>query len=118
MLDPRTMAPKVIRQLATILLLGTAAMLPQGCYVEEPVYAEGYQPAFYDGYMVYYDGYGRPFYYENGVPFWVPIGSPYYAGLLAHWHHYGPAYGHWYAHYGYRYRGYRGRGGRIGGGRR
>lgn len=90
------------------LLLSTAGLVTQGCYVEaEPVYAEGYQPAFYNGYLVYYDAGGRPFYYERGVPVFVPVTSPFYIGLVNHWHTYGPAYGRWYAHYGARYRGYR-----------
>jgi hypothetical protein len=105
------MTPFSLRHWITALLLSSAAGLGQGCYVEtvpDPVYADGYQPSFYDGYVVYYDGIGRPFYYVNGSPFWVPVHSPYYAGLVNHWHTYGPAYGHWYAHYGYRYQGFRG----------
>ena len=109
---------RAVRVGAAALLLGSASLVVSGCYVDEPVYAEGYQPAFYDGYMVYYDGYGRPFYYERGAPVWVPAGSPYYGGLVAHWHRYGPAYGGWYSHYGYRYHGYRGGAYRGGGGRR
>jgi hypothetical protein len=71
-------------------------------------YYGGYEPAFYDGYVVYYDGIGRPFYYANGIPLWVPHGSPYYAGLVDHSHAYGHAYGGWYADRGYRYHAYRG----------
>jgi len=92
---------------AAACLVGAAST--QACYVEEdvPVRYAGYEPAYYDGYVVYYDSIGRPFYYVNGVPLWVPLGSPYYAGLANHWRVYGPAYGGWYAHYGYRYRGFR-----------
>jgi hypothetical protein len=93
-----------------LAILG-ASPLSSACYVDDlppPAYADGYQPAFYDGYVVYYDEGGRPFYYRGGVQVWVPPGAPEYAGLVAHWHAYGPAYGHWYAHYGYRYHGYRG----------
>ncbi len=103
-----------LRKLGHIVLAGLSSLaiagVVPGCYVEtEPVYAEGYRPAFYDGYVVYYDGVGRPFYYEGGHSVWVPAGSPYYAGLVGHWQTYGHAYGGWYAHYGYRYHGYRGR---------
>jgi hypothetical protein len=99
-----------------IRALGLAAALMttvsiSGCYVEAgpPVVAEGYEPAMYDGYVVYYDEVGRPYYYANGAVVWVPPGAPAYAGLVAHWRAYGPAYHRWYSHYGYRYRAYRGR---------
>ena len=97
---------------AVVLCLGVS-----GCYVEpEPaVYTtsadvavdDGYQPAYYDGYVVYYDDVGHPYYYDRGAVVWVSADSPYYVGLVNHWHYYGPAYGRWYAHSGYRYRGYR-----------
>jgi hypothetical protein len=94
----------------TILMTG---LLPSAaCYVEEevspPVYADGYQPQFYDGYVVYYDQAGRPIYYLNGGAYWVPATSPVYVGLVNHWHVYGPAYGRWYVNHGFGYRGYRG----------
>jgi hypothetical protein len=111
------LTPKM-RPLALVaLLVATAPML--ACYDDElapPVYAYGYQPQSYDGYVVYYDGVGRPFYYGGGGPMWVPETSPFYSRLVAHWHTYGGAYGQWNAHYGARYRGYRSGGG--GGGRR
>jgi hypothetical protein len=99
----------------TLLFSGLiAAFVPFGaaCYAEEevpaPEYADaGYQPQYYDGYVVYYDDGGRPYYYANGAVFWVPPTAPVYVGLVAHWHRYGPAYHHWYAHYGHRYHGYR-----------
>jgi hypothetical protein len=84
-------------------------MVCSACYVAEvstPAYVDGYQPQFYEGYVVYYDQLGRPYYYSSGVPYWVPVTSPVYVGLVNHWHVYGPAYGHWYARYGYRSRGY------------
>jgi len=100
-----------LRGLALVAL--TAGFVPLGsaCYAEAdvppPVVAEGYEPQFYDGYVVYYDDVGRPYYYVNGAVFWVPATSPFYVGLVNHWHAYGPAYHRWYGHYGYRYRGYR-----------
>jgi len=106
------MTPQNVRGAVAALALTTASLTGQACYVEtvpEPVYAEGYAPAYYDGYVVYFDQ-GRPYYYANGAAVWIPPGSPYYAGLVAHWGTYGHAYGGWYSHYGYRYRGYRRRG--------
>jgi hypothetical protein len=100
-----------VRGLALAALMAGFVPLGSACYVEEdvppPAYAEGYQPQFYDGYVVYYDDVGRPYYYNNGAVFWVPATSPLYIGYVNHWHAYGPAYRSWYGHYGYRYRGYR-----------
>lgn len=86
-----------------------------GCMVEgdvpppdAPVVADGYEPAYYDGYVVYYDDYGRPYYYAGGAAVWISPGVPEYVGLVHHWHVYGPYYHRWYAHYGHAYRGYRG----------
>lgn len=97
-----------------VLVVLAAGLIPSAaCYVEEevvspPVYADGYQPQFYDGYVVYYDQAGRPFYYVNGAAYWVPVTSTVYVGLVNHWHVYGQAYGHWYANHAFGYRRYRG----------
>ena len=94
---------------ATMLVIAEAA---SSCYVEEvppPAYAYGYEPAYYDGYVVYYDDVGRPYYYVDGAVVWIAPGVPEYPRLVAHWRTYGPAYHPWYVHDGYRYRGYRGR---------
>jgi hypothetical protein len=92
-------------------ILATGILSSAACYVEEevpaPAYSDGYQPQFYDGYVVYYDQAGRPFYYSNGAVYWVPVTSPVYVGLVNHWHVYGPAYGRWYGNRGFGYRGYR-----------
>jgi len=71
------------------------------------VYADGYEPQYYDGYVVYYDGYGRPYYYADGAAYWIPPASPYYRGYVTHYRMYRPAYYRWYGHYGYRYRSWR-----------
>jgi hypothetical protein len=89
-----------------------AGLVPTGsaCYVEAvppPVVAEGYEPQFYDGYVVYYDAVGRPFYYEGGAVVWVPATSPFYIGLVSHWRGHRAEYARWHEHYGARYRGYR-----------
>lgn len=104
-----------VRKLAFSALIAGLASVGTGCYVEEgppppePVYAEGYAPQYYDGYVVYYDDVGRPYYYVNGAVVWVAPTSPFYAGYVHHYRVYGPAYHHWYVNHGYRYRAYRGR---------
>jgi len=93
-----------------IVLLVAATGPSSGCYVEEgppPVVAYGYQPQYYDGYVVYYDSLGHPFYHVGGSVAWVPPTAPLYGSLVAHWRANGPGYGRWFGHYGYRYRGYR-----------
>lgn len=80
------------------------------CYVDAetaPVFVDGYEPSYYDGYVVYYDELGRPFYYLNGAVVWIGPEYPGYASLVHHWRIYRPAYRHWYVNYGYRYRTYR-----------
>lgn len=74
--------------------------------VEAPLYEDGYQPVFYDGYVVYYDAAGRPYYYVDGGLVWIAPGSPRYFELHEHWRVYGHSYGRWYSSRGYRYRGY------------
>lgn len=79
-----------------------------GCYVDAdyPLEAEGWQPQYYDGYVVYYDDVGRPFYYVNGAAVWIPAASPLYARYYGYWRAHPHAYSHWSAHYGARYHGY------------
>ena len=92
-----------------------SASVGSGCYVDAdvgPEYADGYQPAYFDGAVVYYDTVGRPYYYSNGAVYWVPYSHPYYGTLVRHYQAYGPAYHRWYGNGGYRYRSYRGGGGR------
>jgi len=98
------------RSAVLVALMSACASLGTGCYaeVQEPVAVEGYQPQYYDGYVVYYDGGGRPYYYNNGAVYWVPASSPYYGVYVNHWRTYGHAYGAWYGRSGYRYRGWRG----------
>lgn len=99
-----------IRGYALAALVAVLAPFAAGCYVEEappPAYAEGYEPEYYDGYVVYYDDIGRPYYYVNGAVVWIAPTSPYYARYAAHWRTYGPRYGAWYRSHGYRYHGYR-----------
>jgi hypothetical protein len=104
------MTAATLRILMVALFLSGAVAMDEACYVEEdvPLRYAGYDPAFYDGYVVYYDQVGRPFYYLNGIPVWVPPTSPAYLRLVNHWRVHAGAYPGWYAHYGYRYRGYRG----------
>lgn len=97
--------------LVAMMAIGVAAggAGASACYVEEgppPVYG-GYDPQYYDGYVVYYDAVGRPYYYVNGAVFWVPPGSPFYVGLVDHWRFHRAEYYRWYGAHGYRYRAYR-----------
>jgi hypothetical protein len=103
---------KASRLIRTVLAVAVCiiASMSSGCYAEAvpaPAYADGYEPQYYDGYVVYYDGYGRPFYNVNGAVYWVQPSSPFYIGLTTHWRGHRAEYGRWYGHYGYRYRGYR-----------
>jgi hypothetical protein len=79
------------------------------CYVDPlyPVEAEGWDPQYYDGYLVYYDEGGRPFYYMNGGAVWIPEGSPYYARFHGYWAAHPYAYRNWHARYGARFHSYR-----------
>jgi hypothetical protein len=97
--------------LALALAFAAGAPVVSGCYVEagpEPVYASaGYQPDYYDGYVVYYDGVGHPYYYVNGGVVWIASTSPYYGRYVNHWRANRRGYQNWNAHYGSRYRSYR-----------
>jgi hypothetical protein len=98
-----------------LLAAAVAAFAPMvsGCYEElappESVYTEGggYQPMYYDGYIVYFDTIGRPYYYNGGSVYWVPRESPYYGAYVAHYGSYARGYRSWYTRGGYRYRSYR-----------
>ena len=64
---------KIVRVVAVAVLAGSASLCA-GCYADvqaEPVSVYGYEPRYYDGYVVYYDDGGRPFYYVNGRVSWV-----------------------------------------------
>lgn len=108
-----------IRRFVGVAVLAGAASVMSGCYAAvepAPVYttsavvADGYEPAYYDGYVVYYDDVGHPYYYGGGGEIvWIPASSPRYVALVNHWHAHGPAYRRWYAHDGYRYRSYHAR---------
>ncbi|MBI5482187.1 MAG: hypothetical protein HY906_25250 [Deltaproteobacteria bacterium] len=110
---------RMLRNLMAVALL-TGALAGAGCYVETVspegvvVGNYGYEPMYYNGYMVYYDG-GRPFYWAGGGQVWIPATSPYYHSYIAHYRAYGPAYSRWYAGGGYRYRTFRGGTGYYGG---
>ncbi len=102
---------KNVRNLVVVALVGAAAALSAGCYVEpvggEAVVAYGYEPMYYDGYLVYYDGVGRPYYYYNGGAVYIAANHPYYNAYVNHYRTYGGAYNQWYANHGYRYQTYR-----------
>lgn len=100
------------KRLLVVPVLLASSFVFAGCYAEtgtttvtsaDVVADDGYEPAYYDGYVVYYDDVGRPYYYDRGAVIWVSPGSPHYAGLVHHWHVYGPAYRRWNARSGPRY---------------
>ncbi len=102
---------RMLRNLLAVAVLAGSLSIA-GCYVEtvgpEGVVTGnyGYDPIYYNGYMVYYDG-GRPFYYLNGAVVWISPTDPYYHSYITHWRTYGAYYGRWNGAYGARYRGYR-----------
>jgi hypothetical protein len=103
-----------VKNIVLIALCAACASFGTGCYADaeaepmaEPVAAYGYEPQYYNGYIVYHDDWGRPYTNEGGVVSWVPVDSPYYAGYVNHWRTYGHAYRRWYYGYGRRYRHYR-----------
>lgn len=104
-----------IRSLVVAALLSVCAA-GSGCYADvraEPSVVDGYEPQYYDGYVVYYDGGGRPFYYVNGATVFVPQTSPYYNGYVNHWRTSGHGYNRWYGRQGRRYQTYRAAPGRY-----
>jgi hypothetical protein len=98
------------KNVTLIALVTASASLGTGCYADaqlEPTSAYGYEPQYYDGYVVYYDGGGRPYYHNGGAISWVPADSPAYGGYVAHYRTNGAAYGRWNAGTGARFHGYR-----------
>ncbi len=99
-----------LKNVVLVAIIAGCAAFGTGCYATveaEPVAAYGYQPQYYEGYVVYYDEGGRPYYYNGGNVVWVSPSSPYYAGYVNHWRVNGAAYARWHASYGVRYRTYR-----------
>ena len=110
---------RMLRNLIVVAVLA-GSLAVTGCYVETvgpegvAVGNYGYEPMYYNGYMVYYDG-GRPFYYMNGAVAWISPMDPFYNTYIGHYRTYGPAYARWHAAYGARYRSYRAAPGYSGG---
>lgn len=90
-------------------LVAGCAPLAAGCYVTaEPAGVEyGYEPVYYDNYVVYYDDGGRPYYYDGGRVRYVSYNHPHYSRLSNHYTVHRDRYHRWYSKTGYRYRGYR-----------
>ncbi len=80
---------------------------PAVAYEEPPPVEDGYEPQYYDGYVVYYDDVGRPYYYNGDRTVFVSPNVAIYGSLVGHWRVNRAAYGRWYAHRGPAYRGYR-----------
>jgi hypothetical protein len=103
------MITPTLRSLAVATVMAIAPVGSSACTVAEvppPEFAYGYEPQYYDGYVVYYDDVGRPYYYEDGAVVVVPAASSYYVGLVQYGRLHRPEYRRWYADYGWRYRGY------------
>ena len=99
-----------LRKMVFAALVAVAAPLCAGCYVEPAggvVAYGGYEPQYYDGYVVYYDGVGRPYYYYGNSAVYIDAGHPMYGRYVDHYRAYGPQYNRWYGSHGYRYRTYR-----------
>lgn len=98
---------KISRAALLALGLGLVALAP-GCTLEAqaPVVEAGYEPAYYDGYVVYYDGAGVPYYYVDGDIRYVPRTYVQYGALVHHYSVYRPYYHRWYVGGGYRYKRY------------
>jgi hypothetical protein len=98
-----------VRWIVFSALIAACAPTFAGCYVDlsPPVTVDGYDPLYYDGYVVYYDTVGRPFYHVGGVPYWVPRGYVRYDLYMNHYRTHWQRYHNWYGRGGYRYRGYR-----------
>ena len=117
-LERQDMVARLFRSLFIAACFTGSAALGVGCTIEElppPEYADGYDPQYYDGYIVYYDDVGRPFYYLDGAVVWVPLESPFYVRYVNQWQIHGPEYRRWYIEYGDHYKHYRGRAGHYGG---
>jgi hypothetical protein len=107
-----------LRHLSLFTALGLAGAV-SGCtvyarpapavvtYQAPPPVEDGYEPQYYDGYVVYYDDVGRPYYYDGERTVFVSPNVAIYGSLVAHWRVNRVAYGRWYAHRGLAYRGYR-----------
>jgi len=109
-LGDRGMLSLLSKNVTLVALVAACAASGTGCYADaqiEPVAAYGYEPQYYDGYVVYYDGGGRPYYHNGGSISFVPSESPYYGGYVSHYRANGAAYGRWNASAGARFHGYR-----------
>ena len=76
----------MLRKFALPALL--AVSLPSiGCTLEAgpPAVYAGYEPMYYDGYVVYYDSYGLPYYYVDGGTYYVPRAYGRYDILVDHY---------------------------------
>ena len=83
-----------IRSLAFAVVLGAVAPFGSGCYGRAAA-AYGYEPAYYDGYVVYYDGGGGPIYYYNGAAMFIPPTSPTTVGTSSTIEATGRTHGRW-----------------------
>jgi hypothetical protein len=76
-----------------------------GIEVTVPMAEFGWDPIYYDGYVIYYSDEGLPFYYVDGVQVWIPAHERYY--YVDYYHQHRDAYQTWYRQRGHQYQGYR-----------
>jgi hypothetical protein len=98
---------RALRTLVLALATASASMV-SGCILAPPppIDIDGYEPAYYDGYLVYYDDDGLPYYYDGASVVYVPRTYVHYGVLLHHHRVHAAAYRRWYVHGGYRSKGY------------
>ena len=102
------MLASTIRSAVLIAVVSATAALGTGCYVSaHPGVEYGYEPVYYDDYVVYYDDGGRPYYYSGGRVRYVPRTYANYGRLSNHYVNHRGRYQRWYRGSGYRYRTYR-----------
>ncbi len=93
------------KYLVAFLSLGLAAVMGlSGCYVEtRPATVTysygGWNPYYYNGYLVYFDSLGRPYYYSGGTIVYVPSTWYYYNRAVNDYRVYGYRYRAWHARY-------------------
>lgn len=97
-----------VRWIVFCAVIAACAPISAGCVVAlpPPATVDGYEPRFYDGYVVYYDADGAPYYYMDDVVYYVPPTHVHYHVLVEHYHTHKARYHRWYEHDGYRYKHY------------
>jgi hypothetical protein len=94
--------------LSGIVVLEDGCLIPvqrEEVVVSGPVEEYGWEPIYYDGYVVYYTDDGIPFYYMGGTQVWIPAHERYH--YTERYYQRREAYHTWYQRRGREYHGYR-----------